>query len=180
MEIKRFIQRLNFYFCKNVICLTEFFWKEGYRNLYAKLLKYYGVKMDGRPLYIHRTAKFDDFDKITLGSNCVISFGVNFLTHDYSRLVGYNHANKKGISSDSSWDNPLIGSISIGENSFIGARSLLLPNTSIGSDCIIGAGSVVKGHIPDGTIVIGNPAKALGSIDDFTDKWINQHIHNNK
>ena len=35
--------------------------------------------------------------------------------------------------------------IKIGNNSFIGARVSLLPGTTIGNDCIIGACAVVKG-----------------------------------
>ena len=46
--------------------------------------------------------------------------------------------------------------IIVGKNSFIGARVTLLPGTEIGENCIIGAGSVVKGKIPNNSIVIGN------------------------
>jgi serine acetyltransferase len=38
---------------------------------------------------------------------------------------------------------------------------LILPGTTIGKDCIIGAGSVVRGMVPDGSVVIGNPAKVV-------------------
>ena len=53
-------------------------------------------------------------------------------------------------------------SVCIGQNSFIGAGAILLPGTIIGKSCIIGAGSVVKGNVPDYAIVVGNPAKVIG------------------
>lgn len=64
----------------------------------------------------------------------------------------------------------LLKDIYIGNNSFIGARVSLLPGTIVGKDCIIGAGSVVKGIIPDGSVVVGNPAHVIGRTTDFANK----------
>lgn len=52
--------------------------------------------------------------------------------------------------------------ITIGKNSFIGARAMILPGVSIGSRAIVGAMSVVSKDIPDHQIVVGNPAKKIG------------------
>lgn len=49
--------------------------------------------------------------------------------------------------------------ISIGSDSFIGSHSILLKGTSIGERSVIGAGSVVRGHVPAGQIWTGNPAR---------------------
>ena len=49
----------------------------------------------------------------------------------------------------------------LGKDSFIGAGAILLPGTTIGCNCIIGAGAVVKGLVPDYSIVAGNPAKVI-------------------
>ncbi|HEY2891585.1 MAG TPA: hypothetical protein VGJ31_13195, partial [Dongiaceae bacterium] len=38
---------------------------------------------------------------------------------------------------------------------------------SIGSNCIIGAGAVVRGRIPDNSLVIGNPGQAVGRASLF-------------
>lgn len=46
----------------------------------------------------------------------------------------------------------------VGARSYIGANATLLPGTIIGADCRVGAGAVVSGHIPDCTMVKGNPA----------------------
>ena len=49
----------------------------------------------------------------------------------------------------------------INENVWIGARSIILPGVTIGSNSIIGAGSVVKKDVEANTIVAGNPAKFI-------------------
>ena len=52
--------------------------------------------------------------------------------------------------------------VTIADDVWIGARVLLLPGTNIGRGSIIGAGSVVKGEIPEFAIVGGNPAVVTG------------------
>jgi acetyltransferase-like isoleucine patch superfamily enzyme len=55
-----------------------------------------------------------------------------------------------------------IKQVTIGEYSFIGTSSILLPGATIGRGCIIGAGSVVNGNIPDYAIATGNPIQIIG------------------
>lgn len=57
--------------------------------------------------------------------------------------------------------------VSIGDNVWIGSRSIILKGVSIGRDAVIAAGSVVTRDVPDGVIVGGNPAKQLGSVTSF-------------
>ena len=49
----------------------------------------------------------------------------------------------------------------IGENSFIGARSIIMPGVQIGRGCIVGAGSIVTKDVPDNCAVAGNPAQII-------------------
>lgn len=49
----------------------------------------------------------------------------------------------------------------IGSNCFIGARSIILPGVKIGNEVVIGSGSVVTKNIPDHCIAAGNPAKVI-------------------
>ena len=55
----------------------------------------------------------------------------------------------------------VFGEIVIGNNCFIGARSIILPGVTIGNNCIIGAGSVVTKDIPPYSVVVGIPAKKI-------------------
>ncbi|MDD5054973.1 MAG: acyltransferase [Candidatus Peribacteraceae bacterium] len=52
--------------------------------------------------------------------------------------------------------------IVIGNDVWIGAGAMILPGVTIGSRCVIGAGSVVKENVQDDTIVAGSPAKVIG------------------
>ncbi|MEG2417414.1 MAG: DapH/DapD/GlmU-related protein [Eubacterium sp.] len=53
----------------------------------------------------------------------------------------------------------------IGNNVFIGTRSLILLGSRIGDNVIIGAGSVVTGAIPGGGVYAGVPAKRIGDFE---------------
>lgn len=59
--------------------------------------------------------------------------------------------------------------VCIGDCVWVGANVTILPGAQIGSGAIIGAGSVVRGQIPEGSIVIGNPATVVGhrDMDEF-------------
>lgn len=46
----------------------------------------------------------------------------------------------------------------------IGANSTILPNIVIGKDALVGAGSVVVKNVPDGAVVVGNPARIINNI----------------
>ena len=52
--------------------------------------------------------------------------------------------------------------VTIGDYTFIGTSSVILPGSTIGKGCIIGAGSVVNGIIPDYAIASGNPVQIIG------------------
>jgi sugar O-acyltransferase (sialic acid O-acetyltransferase NeuD family) len=52
----------------------------------------------------------------------------------------------------------LAGNIHVGAGSVIGAGAVILPNVRIGAGAIVSAGAVVRKHVPDGVLVIGNPA----------------------
>lgn len=66
--------------------------------------------------------------------------------------------------------NLCLGAIEIGNNVFIGSRSIILPNTKIEDNVIIGAGSLVRGKVAGGGIYAGVPIKRIGEFDDFVAK----------
>jgi acetyltransferase-like isoleucine patch superfamily enzyme len=51
--------------------------------------------------------------------------------------------------------------VEIGDNVFVGMGVKILKGSSIGSDSVIGAGSVVTGSIPAGVVAAGNPARVI-------------------
>ncbi len=49
----------------------------------------------------------------------------------------------------------------------MGINSIILPNVTIGDNCIIGAGSVVTRDIPSGSVAVGTPARVIKSVDQY-------------
>lgn len=99
---------------------------------------------------------------IYLHNNICIGSNVLFVTHDATHIV----LNEK-FGPDKFIEE--VGCIEIMDNVFIGSGTQILNNVRIGSNVIIGAGSIVTKDIPDNTVYSGNPAKYLCDFDDFVD-----------
>ncbi|WP_028021713.1 sugar O-acetyltransferase [Enterovibrio calviensis] len=56
--------------------------------------------------------------------------------------------------------------VTIGNNVWIGANSVILPGVSVGENSVIGAGSVVTKDIPPNVVAVGNPCRVLREIND--------------
>lgn len=93
---------------------------------------------------------------ITVGNNVCISANVKLLAHDTSTEYVNGHTK--------------IGVIEIGDNVYIGYGVTVLCNVRIGSNCVIGAGSVVTRDVPSGTVYAGNPARYICSIEEYREK----------
>lgn len=154
---------------RKIIGLVNYFSPSLYMKIFNRYLTKIGIKVGKDGLnYVDPSVYFDgvDYSLITIGSHATISKEVLFLTHDYSAykalvLIGEEEKFKRV-------DLP----ITVGENCFIGARATLLPGTQIGDNCIIGACSVVKGVIPDKSVVAGNPGKVLKGTEEYARKYL--------
>ena len=62
--------------------------------------------------------------------------------------------------------------VTIGDDSWIGANTVILPGVTIGKHCIIGAGSVVHQSVPAYSLAVGNPSRVIKKFDNTTQKWI--------
>jgi acetyltransferase-like isoleucine patch superfamily enzyme len=139
--------------------------KDASMGLYAKALTLRGVVFKGNPRYIDYNTYVDPTGGITFGDNIVISTNVIILTHDYAYTVGLISIGKKPPT-----DIAVVAPVTIGDNCFIGAGSILLPGTKIGNNVIIGAGTVVKGTIADYSIVVGNPSRVISDTREWGEK----------
>ena len=54
-------------------------------------------------------------------------------------------------------------------HSKIGANVTILPGVVIGARALVGAGSVVVNDVPDGKVVVGNPARIIGDVKDYAE-----------
>lgn len=93
---------------------------------------------------------------ITIGDNVTFAPRVHILAHDASTKTHLNYTK--------------IGLVRIGNNVFIDANTTVLPNVKIGNNVVIGAGSIVTKDIPDNSLAVGNPARVIGSTDDYFKK----------
>ena len=138
-----------------------------YHNLSSKKKDSYLKKLINRGLIIGNNVDIVDsyfFDPshcflISIGDNCTICPNVRLIAHDAStkKILGYTK----------------IGKIAIGANCFLGDSVIVMPNVQIGSNSVIGAGSVVTKHIPPNSIAAGNPARVISTTDDYIKKITN-------
>jgi len=100
---------------------------------------------------------------VKIGDNTTVSFDCAFVTHDAATRVIRNlpNHNKETV---------IYGPIKVGKNCFIGCRSVILPNVTIGDNSIIGAGSIVNRDIPSNTVAAGNPCKPICSLEEYIEK----------
>ena len=59
--------------------------------------------------------------------------------------------------------------IEIGSNIWVGAKATFLDGAKVGNDCVIAAGSVVRGEFPSGVVIAGVPAKVIGAVSPQPD-----------
>lgn len=98
---------------------------------------------------------------LEIKNNVVISTNVTFVLHDFSisRVM-------QGVSN-------IFGKIVIGNNCFIGANSTIIYGVELADNTIVAAGSVVTKSFQNGNVIIGgNPAKIIGTWDDFRKKAV--------
>ena len=71
----------------------------------------------------------------------------------------------------------IVHGCTIGDNTVVGMGAIVLTGAVIGKDCIIGAGAVVTGKTvaPDGSLLLGSPAKVVKSV---TPEQIEENRHN--
>lgn len=93
---------------------------------------------------------------VTIGNRVTLAPHVHILAHDASakRELGYTK----------------MGRVTIGDDVFVGAGTIILPGVKIGDRVIVGAGSVVTRDIPANSVAAGNPAKVICTYDEYMEK----------
>ena len=117
---------------------------------------------------------------VTFGSGCSVWYNAVIRGDDNPIILGKNcniqdnavlHAGRTELTLG---DNVTVGHsaivhcTSVGEGTVIGMGAILVQDAVIGKHCIVGAGAVVTGKMnaPDGSLLLGNPAKVVRQLTE--------------
>ena len=95
---------------------------------------------------------------IKLGDDVRISFDVTFVNHDGGTWAFRDRKEYKDVIK--------YGRIEVGNRTFIGCKSIIMPGVHIGERCVIGAGSVVTRDIPANSFAAGVPCRVIRGITE--------------
>jgi acetyltransferase-like isoleucine patch superfamily enzyme len=129
-----------------------------------KIIEYYrkqGAQI-GENCRIDTRTPWYDAHLISIGNHVFISRSVLFHTHDGATWIIQEENPKIRIT----------GKIVIEDNCMIGTYCQIFLNTRIGNNSIVGAGSVVINDVPPNSIVMGVPARVIGSTLKYREKHL--------
>lgn len=98
----------------------------------------------GKNTSLNHSCIFTAHEKIIIGQD--VQFGPNVLIYDHD----HDFRQKDGLKDLKYKTSPVV----IGDNVWIGANVVILRGSEIGHNCVIGAGSIIKGKIIDNTVLI--------------------------
>ena len=125
-------------------------------NIFNFKEKIYGKHIEvGKNFYANYNCTILDIAKVKIGDNCMLAPNVAIYTaghpiHPVPRNLLLEYGKE----------------IIIGDNVWIGGNTVVCPGVKIGSNVVIGAGSVVTKDIPDWSIAAGNPCRVIRKITD--------------
>ncbi len=116
----------------------------------------YGKNIEvGKNFFANYNCTILDVAKVKIGDNCQMAPNVAIYTaghpiHPATRNSQYEYGKP----------------VTIGDNVWIGGNTVLCPGVHVGSNVVIGAGSVVTKDLPDWCIAAGNPCRVIRKITD--------------
>lgn len=118
-----------------------------------------GGGLDGARLRIGTRTYLGEFNNIRC-AGAPILIGRDCLISQMVTIVGSNHGTAPQA--------PIAGQrwtgsgVTIGDDVWIGAGSVVLPGARLGDGCVVAANSVVRGDVAAGDVVAGSPARVIG------------------
>lgn len=88
-------------------------------------------------------------NSISIGKDCAISWGVTIIDDNHHTVLTENSINSKDEG------------VKIGDHVWVGCNVTILKGSEIDDNCIVAAGSVVKGKFPKNVMIAGNPARIV-------------------
>lgn len=100
---------------------------------------------------------------VTIEDEVFVGHGVTFINDMYPRAT----TESGGLQTEADWK---VDRTLVKRRASIGSGSTILANVTIGENAIVGAGSVVTKDVPANTIVAGNPARVLRTVQEAVTK----------
>jgi acetyltransferase-like isoleucine patch superfamily enzyme len=111
-------------------------------------------------------------NSIYIGKFCQITNYVSILTHSSHIAIRLHNSD---YSSTRNHIGYIRGSVEIGDYTFVGPHTVIMPGSKIGKACIIKAFSFVRGEFPDYSIIGGNPASVIGDTRELDRPFLDSH-----
>lgn len=93
---------------------------------------------------------------VSIGNHVQVTRAVSIYTH------GGGHIVRRQVP-----DFDCFGKVIIEDWAYIGSQSQIMPGVTIGKGSLVAAGSVVTKSVAPGTVVAGNPAKVICTVEDY-------------
>jgi len=121
----------------------------------------------GRSIRLGRNVKISLFSSLLAGKEGTITIGDNSIVGPSCSIIAMNHGTQLNNTPFryQPWRDTAEGAVVIGNNVWLGAHCIVLPGSRIADNCIVAAGTVVRGEVSSG-VVVANKGNIRGVSTD--------------
>lgn len=134
--------------------------------------RYLGVKVgnDCRFIGVSKATFGSEPYLISIGNHVTLTANIRFITHDGGVWVFRGEYPNMDV----------FGKIVIKDNVFIGLNTIIMPNSFIEDNVIVGAGSLVRGRLESNYVYAGIPVRKIMTLEDYKIKCLEKAVNTKK
>lgn len=116
-------------------------------------------------------------DDVHIGCAELVKIGHDVLLGSRVLIIDHNHGDYGTAAADPPTVPPQrrhlsVSPVHIGDRVWLGEQAIVLPGSSIGNGCVVGAGAVVAGTHRRNLILVGSPARPVREWDEIRQQWL--------